>query len=73
MNGKWNIYAHTYTLVATGLRFKDRTFQTREDANQCMFKTIKRKGLHIVEVYNDKHYMTYCCDKGIRFYVQREM
>ena len=62
---------HTYTLAATGIKIRDRVYPSRQLANEEMYHLIKKKGLHIIEVYDDKHYKTFICNNGVRFYVNR--
>jgi len=62
---------HTYCLAATGLKMRSRDFTSRERANQAMYDVMSKNGLTLQEVYDDKHFKTYICDKGVRFYVSR--
>lgn len=63
---------HTYSFAATGIKVKSKTFSTREDANQLMYKVMAKHHLTLQEVFNDHHDKTYVCDKGVCFYIQRE-
>ena len=62
---------HLYTLAATGMKIKSQTYTSRESANRDMYEIISKNHLHIVKQYNDKHFRTYICDNGVRFYVNR--
>ena len=64
---------HQYTLTSTGLGRKDldRVYGSREAATKIMYSTCAKFGLHIVEVYDDKHDKTYICNNGVRFYIHR--
>ena len=62
---------HLYTLAATGLKIRSGLYTSRESANRDMYEIISKNHLHIVKQYNDKHFRTYICDNGVRFYVNR--
>ena len=62
---------HQYTLAATGMKMKSRVYPSRESANRDMYEIIDKNHLHVVKQYNDKHFRTYICDNGVRFYVNR--
>ncbi len=66
-----NYNKHSYTLAATGIDFKSGTYPTRKLAEDDMYKFIDKHGIKIVEVWDDTHYKTYCCENGIRFYINR--
>lgn len=66
-----NLSGHRYSLAATGIRFKDKEFCSRRNAEREMYKFIDHQGLRIVEVWDDHHYKTYLCDNGVRFYINR--
>jgi len=61
---------HTYTLAATGMKFKTRVFSTRENASYELYKFCGKHGLKIQKVYDDKHDKTYVCG-DVRFYISR--
>lgn len=63
--------SHIYSLAATGIKFKSKEFLSRHDANTFMYRFMAKKGLKIVEIWNDRHDKTYCCQDGIKFYVNR--
>lgn len=62
---------HTYTLAATGIKFRNKIYSTRDEATMAMYKIMCHKGYQLKEVYDDKHYKTYICTDGIRFYINR--
>ena len=62
---------HMYTLAATGIKFRGGTFNSRQIAENVMYDYIDKHGLHVNEVWDDKHFKTYCCNNGIKFYVNR--
>lgn len=65
------ISEHYYTLAATGLKMKSYTFSSRENATNKMYEIMGKKDLHVVETWDDKHYKTYICNNGVRFYINR--
>ena len=66
-----NANGHYYTFAATGIKVRERTFVSRELANNHMYKVMDKYGLHIEKVWNDNHDKTYLCNNGVRFYIQR--
>lgn len=66
MSGK-----HTYCLAATGLRMRTQNFNSRESAKEKMYAVMSKNGLQLLEVYDDKHFKTYVCTDGVRFYINR--
>lgn len=62
---------HRYVLAATGTPMSPMTFGSRQCAEQAMYGIIGRRGLHIGEVYDDRHDKTYVCEGGVRFYITR--
>ena len=62
---------HSYTLAATGIKFKDRQYFSRQQAKEDMYKFMNKHGLQIINVYDDKHFKTYICQNNIRFYINR--
>lgn len=67
----FNLNNHYYSLAATGVKFKGRTFSSRALAEKCMYKFFTKKGLKVDHIYDDKHYKTYICTNGARFYINR--
>ena len=62
---------HQYTLAATGLKMKSYTFVSRESATNKMYEIMGKNNLHLVEKYDDKHFKTYVCNNGVKFYINR--
>ena len=62
---------HRYTLSSTGMKTKDYEFCSRQLAEQKMYEIIGKRGLHIVEVWDDHHFKTYLLDNGAKFYINR--
>lgn len=64
---------HGYSFAASGLGKKvDRSFSSRNAANEYMYKLCKKYGLSIIETWDDHHDKTYVCTNGVKFYIQRE-
>ncbi len=64
----------TYSLVLLNgdvVRFT-RSYFSRHAAERQMYKLCGKFGLHIVEIYDDKHYKTYICNANERFFISRE-
>lgn len=68
----FNFETHTYTVATIGAKVKAKSFSSRQAANNYMYDQIGRLGLQIEEVYDDKHFKTYICSNGVRFFVGRE-
>lgn len=62
---------HQYSLAATGIKFKSRIYTSRQVATNDMYKFMDAHGLYIINKYDDKHYKTYICNGGVRFYINR--
>lgn len=62
---------HSYSFAVTGLKEKSKVFSTRDLANEYMYRMCRKYGLNIVKKYEDNHDITYICDNGVRFYIQR--
>lgn len=62
---------HRYSLAATGVNFKSKEFSTRREAESAMHKFMNKNGIRLNEIYDDKHYKTYCCEGGVKFYINR--
>lgn len=62
---------HRYTLAATGIKFRGGEYFSRQIAEHDMHRFMGKHGLSIQEVYDDKHYKTYVCQDGIKFYINR--
>jgi len=63
---------HYYTFACTGLKHvHEQEFNTRDQANEYMYKMCKKYGLIIEKTYDDNHDKTYICNNNVRFYIQR--
>ena len=64
---------HCYTFSCIGLKHHEITkdFMTRGAAKAYMFSLIAKHMLVIKETYTDKHDVTYKCNEGVKFYIQR--
>lgn len=62
---------HTYTLAATGTKFHSQRFSSRQAAQNYMYDYCNKHHIVIDHIYDDKHYKTYICRDGIRFYINR--
>ena len=50
---------------------KDRQFSSRQAAKNYMYDYIDRKGFQVREKWHDGHYVTYVCDNGVKFFINR--
>lgn len=66
-----NYGSHRYSLAATGLKVKSSEYSSRDAAEHVMHLLMKKYNLHIENIYDDKHYKTYLCNDGVRFYINR--
>ena len=66
-----NLGNHIYTLAATGIKFKDCMYSSRQVAEHDMHKFMRKHGLMVQEVYDDRHFKTYVCQDGVKFYINR--
>lgn len=64
---------HSYSLAATGIKFKAKSYGSRESAKRDMYDFMDSHGLHIIDKYNDGHFKTYVCNDGVKFHINREM
>ena len=62
---------HQYTLAATGIKIGSYIFDSREKARKVMYEIIDKNNLHVIKKYDDKHFKTYICNNGVRFYINR--
>lgn len=63
---------HRYSLVLIGTgKTISKTFNSRSDANQAMYKLMGKHNLTLEEVHNDNHDKTYICNKGAEFHINR--
>jgi hypothetical protein len=69
--GNWES-GHQYTLVLIGAgKTVSKTFNSRNAANQAMYKLMGKHKLSLEKVYDDKHDKTYICNKGAEFHINR--
>lgn len=66
-------WEHVYSFAATGMKLKSKYFVSRELAKQEMYKVMAKNHLAIRKVYDDKHFKTYICNNGVRFYINRAL
>ena len=50
---------------------KDKIYCSRQEANEEMYKIIKKYNLRVLKVYEDNHDKTYVCDNDVVFYIHR--
>lgn len=63
---------HVYTFATIGMKKKfDRTFISRQAANDYMNKIVKKYSLNLEKVWDDHHFKTYCYNDGIKMYINR--
>ena len=62
---------HYYTLACTGMKMHCKEFSSRESAKEYLYNLCEKKGLIIQEKWKDNHDVTYICNNGVRFYIQR--
>lgn len=65
------VTGHRYTLAATGVKFKAVETTSRDAAKQIMYSFIDKHGIRVRNKWKDGHFVTYCCDNGIKFYINR--
>ena len=66
-------FGHTYSVVSVGLKKNvDKSFYSREEATDYMYKIIAKQGLAITKIYDDKHDKTYSCGDSVKFFIQRD-
>ena len=60
---------HQYTLVLLGVgKTVSKTFNSRNAANQAMYKLMGKHKLSVEKIYDDK---TYICNRGAEFHINR--
>ena len=67
----YNSLEHRYSFAASGLKMKDKIYCSRQEANEEMYRIIKKYNLRVLKVYEDNHDKTYVCDNGVVFYIHR--
>ena len=66
-----NQTSHLYTLASTDKKLRGGIYSSRQAAREAMYNYINKKGLKVVDKYDDKHYKTYICNDGTYFYINR--
>ena len=67
----YNTTNHLYTLGSNNKKIKGGIYQSRQSAKTDMYEYIDKKGLRVVDKYDDKHFKTYICNDGTTFYISR--
>lgn len=62
---------HRYYMHSTGTGLKDKTFDTRKDAEEYMYNYCNNNGIHLECTEYDKHERKYSNHNGVRFYINR--
>ena len=63
--------SHQYYVFSTGTGLKDKTFDTRKEAEIYMYNYCNANGIHIECTEYDKHERKYSNHNGVRFYINR--
>lgn len=63
-------YRYTMCFERAG-KLVSKTFNSRNAANDAMYRLIGKYGLKITKIYDDKHSKTYICNDGVKFYINR--
>lgn len=63
--------AHQYYVFSTGTTLKNRTFNTRRDAEIYMYTYCNKNNIHVECTEDDKHEKKYSNHNGVRFYINR--
>lgn len=66
-----NTIKHNYSFACSGMKVASKEFSTRDSATKYMYKICSKYNLVVRKVYRDNHDITYVCDNGIKFYIQR--
>ena len=62
---------HYYTFACSGMKMSCKEFTSREQAKEYMYRIIDKLGLTLLDKWKDNHDVTYVCNNGIKFYIQR--
>ena len=62
---------YTFAAIDAPKRIRSKTFLSREAATRHMYDICGKLGTSIREIYNDKHFKTYICENGTRFFINR--
>lgn len=63
--------SHQYLLFSTGTGLKEKTFNTRKEAEAEMNRYCASKGIVVECTECDKHERKYSNHAGVRFYINR--
>ena len=63
--------SHCYTLASVGTKLKTKRYMSRQCAKEDMYKYCDKHNLSIISVWDDKHFKTYNCGNGIKFFINR--
>lgn len=63
--------SHRYSVSAVGIRFKDKTFNSRNAAKAYLGNYLDKKRISVKEKWRDGHYVTYVCDGDVKFFINR--
>lgn len=62
---------HSYSVFATGIKCKDKVFNTRKEAEAYMWDICHKYGITVECTEYDKHERKYSNHAGVRFYINR--
>lgn len=62
---------HLYSVTAYGVKFRNATFGSRNEAKIYLGEYLDRKDIQVKEKWRDGHCTTYVCDNGIKFFISR--
>lgn len=63
--------SHQYYVFSTGTSLKNKTFDTRKEAEIYMHNYCNQHGIHVECTEYDKHERKYSNHNGVRFYINR--
>ena len=66
-----SLNGHRYSVAGINCNIKDCQFSSRQAAKNYMYEYIDRKGIRVREKWHDGHCVTYVCDNGIKFFINR--
>lgn len=64
-------YSKQIYILANNQDKKEYWYGTRARAEKQLNKLMLKAGLHITDMYDDKHFKTYICNGGVEFYISR--
>lgn len=62
---------HKYCLSCSGAKMRTKYFNSRQEANEAMYKFCNKKGIHIECTDDSKHCKLYSDNNGVSFCVAR--